>query len=258
MQDLPEFVDGLIDRASNRLIWSLAPKTRRVATAAPLVSFTFDDVPDSAWRNGAAILEKYGARGTFYISGSLEGRIEPRRQLITREGCLGLFERGHEIGCHTFGHGKIRNYGGPALAADLDRSAQYLREIGITAHPNNFAYPYNAAWPLARRELSNRFHTCRGAGAAINRGAVDPMMLKAVEIRQPEHEARDLTHWIDDVAKNPGWLIFFTHDVKKDPTDYGVTPDTFEHLVRHCLDRGCRIATVEDAVHSLGWKDDAE
>ncbi len=35
---------------------------------SPLVSFTFDNVPESAYTNGAATLEHYGARGTLYIA----------------------------------------------------------------------------------------------------------------------------------------------------------------------------------------------
>jgi peptidoglycan/xylan/chitin deacetylase (PgdA/CDA1 family) len=38
-----------------------------------MVSFTFDDIPKSAATIGAAILEEYDARGTFYVSGGLVG-----------------------------------------------------------------------------------------------------------------------------------------------------------------------------------------
>ncbi|WP_117192193.1 polysaccharide deacetylase family protein [Rhizobium terrae] len=255
MPDLLKNLDGLIDRASNRLIWKIASRTRIVATSRPIVSFTFDDVPDTALTNGAAILEKYGAQGTFYIAGGLEARVESDRTLIGREGCLDLFRRGHEIGCHTFAHHRVRSYGG-ALSADLDANARYLDEAGITRAATNFAFPYNSAWPLARQELGRRYRTCRGAGEAINRGPVDPLMLKSVEIRQPEDHAKRLTGWIDDVAANPGWLVFFTHDIADRPTPYGCTPATFEHLVRHARERGCEILTVDAATRALGWEVD--
>ncbi len=35
----------------------------------PMVTFTFDDVPASACELGASILERHGARGTFYVAG---------------------------------------------------------------------------------------------------------------------------------------------------------------------------------------------
>src|SRR5262249_55413132 len=43
-------------------------KPFRMRNQTPLVSFTFDDVPDSAYLNGASILEECGIRGTFYIA----------------------------------------------------------------------------------------------------------------------------------------------------------------------------------------------
>lgn len=67
-------IGPLVDRLANRAIWKLARSRRLLETDVPLVSFTFDDVPDSALGAGAAVLEKYEARGTFYIAGGLAGR----------------------------------------------------------------------------------------------------------------------------------------------------------------------------------------
>ncbi len=246
-------VDGLVDRIANRLICRFAAKPRDVRTDAPLVSFTFDDVPDTALHNGASILERHGVRGTFYIAGGLSGRVEPDRTLISPEGCADLADRGHEVGCHTYSHSKIRRLGGGGLARDLDRNAAYLKQSGVGPAATNFAFPYNAAWPSARRELGRRYRTCRAAGESVNRTAVDPLMLKAVEIRQPETDARSLTGWIDDVVDRPGWLVFFTHDIAARPTPYGCTPETFEHLVRYAVDKGCVVLPVEQALDRLGW-----
>lgn len=245
-------IGGLVDRAANRAIWRLAGPRRDVPADTPLVSFTFDDVPDSALDQGAAILERHGARGTFFIAGGLAGQVEPERRLISPEGCRDLAERGHEVGCHTFSHRRIRSMQGGALARDLDLNEAYLAGLGIR-QPRNFAFPYNAAWPAARREFRRRFRSCRAAGEAINREAVDPLMLKSVEIRQPEQDAMALTGWIDDLVARPGWLIFFTHDIAARPTPYGCTPGTFEHLVSHASERGCTILPVDAVLARLGW-----
>jgi peptidoglycan/xylan/chitin deacetylase (PgdA/CDA1 family) len=246
-------IGGLIDKISNRLIWRYSGPAQQLQTKTPCVSFTFDDVPDSALHQGATILERHGARGTFYIAGGLAGQVEPARMLISEEGCRALFDRGHEIGCHTYSHQKVRSLSVAGLAHDLDRNACHLARLGISPGPANFAFPYNAAWPPARAEFRKRFRSCRAAGEAINRGSVDPLMLKAVEIREPEQEARTLTRWIDEVAEAPGWLIFFTHDIAPDPTPWGCTPGTFERLVSHARDRGCDILPVNGMLDRLGW-----
>lgn len=254
MPDFASRVDDLLNRAANRLIWRFAARPKSVDTATPLVSFTFDDVPDSALHAGAAILERYGARGTFYIAGGLAGEVEADRTLISAAGCRELAARGHEIGCHTFAHEAVRRLHGRGLASDLDRNAAYLAEAtGEAAPPQNFAFPYNAAWPPARRELRRRYRTCRGGGGEVNRGPTDPWMLKGVGVEQPEEKARGLTRVIDDVVADPGWLIFYGHDVAARPTPYGCTPETFELLVRHAVDSGCAVLTVDRALDRLGW-----
>ncbi|WP_159586924.1 polysaccharide deacetylase family protein [Chelativorans xinjiangense] len=252
MRGLARKADELIDRAVNRLVWRTAEEEREVLTDVPLVTFTFDDVPETALTNGAAILERHGARGTFYVAGGIASRVERDRTLISREGCRELSMRGHEIGCHTFAHRKLRSLGAD-LEADLERNAAYLSAAGVEPPIRNFAFPYNAAWPLARPTLRARYLTCRGAGEAINRGKVDHLMLKAVEIRQPEAYARSATRWVDDVAATPGWLIFFTHDIADTPTQFGCTPETFEHLVAYSA-KSCRIVTIGEAVALLGWE----
>jgi peptidoglycan/xylan/chitin deacetylase (PgdA/CDA1 family) len=73
-----------------------------MGNTAPLVSFTFDDVPDSAYTNGASILEDYGIQGTFYIASGTCGSTDTHWRVISREQVALLHARGHEIGCHTF------------------------------------------------------------------------------------------------------------------------------------------------------------
>lgn len=245
----------LADRVANRLMRHLPDTRLFVGASRPIVTFTFDDVPTTALTNGARVLEAHGVRGTFYIAGGLAGRVESDRQLIEIDGVRELAARGHEVGCHTFAHDNIRRLRRDALVADLDRNARYLAEAvpGFKAH--NFAFPYNLASPLARDVLAARYRTCRGGWEGINRGPTDPGYLKSVEIRQPEEHSLGLTRWIDDVAANPGWLIFFTHDLADVPTRFGCSPATLDHLVDHALARGCDVLTIDAALDVIA--DDA-
>lgn len=253
---LPGTIDRLAGRLTNRLIratpWRLIP----IPTRQPIVSFTFDDVPDSALRAGATILEARDVRGTFYIAGSLEGRVEPGRTLIDAAGCRELAARGHEIGCHTFGHRDIRHVDRASLAADLADNARYLDSVDPRPGRRNFAYPYNSGSFGKRPMLAHAYRTCRAGGEAINRGPTDPTFLRAVEIRQPETHVAGLTRWIDAVVEKPGWLIFFTHDVAPAPTPFGCTPAAFERLVAHAVASGCCVLTVDAALNRMGFRED--
>ena len=250
-------IDRLAGRLTNRLIRATPWRVIQVPTREPIVSFTFDDVPDSALHAGAAILETHGVRGTFYISAGLEGRVEPERTLIDAAGCKELAVRGHEIGCHTFGHRDLRHMDRSCLMADLVRNDSYLDEVDPRPGRRNFAYPYNSGSFGKRAVLGDAFRTCRAGGETINRGPTDPTFLRAVEIRQPEAHASGLTHWLDELVADPGWLIFFTHDISPTPTPYGCMPATFTRLVGHAVERGCRVLTVNDALDHMGLREEA-
>lgn len=251
MPDLMTRLDELTQRVTNRLLWALPGETIHVPTDVPVVSFTFDDVPDTALTAGAEILERYDARGTFYIAGGLLGSVEPQRRLIDAEGCRALAARGHEVACHTYAHPNIRHLSRRALGADLDRNADALAAIMPGFVPSNFAFPYNAGSFSARPELARRFRTARGGGEGINRGVTDRTFLKGVAIQQPDESALALTAMIDDLVKNPGWLVFYTHDVSERPTPYGTTPAVFETLVAHARSCGCALLTVDEALDGM-------
>ena len=242
-------MDGLAARLSNRLIRATPRDAILVPESEPVVTFTFDDVPGSALREGAAILERHGARGTFYIAGGLAARVEADRVLIDAAGCRELAARGHEIGCHTHDHRSLHRVSKKALTRDLDRNAAHLDAI-VPVRPKrrNFAFPYNAGSLANRGLLAATFRSCRAGGEAINRGEVDPCFLSGVEIRQPETRVEALGEWIETLVARPGWLIFFTHDIAATPTPYGCTPRSFDRLVAHAVSAGCRVLTTDAAL----------
>jgi peptidoglycan/xylan/chitin deacetylase (PgdA/CDA1 family) len=244
---------GLEDRIANRVMRHLPANDLQVGAETPIVSFTFDDVPDSALETGATILEARGVRGTFYIAGGLVDGATENWNSISAGGCRELAARGHEVGCHTFTHRNTRRLTPSELDDELERNASFLRDVtGVV--PRNFAFPYNIASPMARKVLSRRFRTCRGGHEGINRRLADSGYLKSIEIRQPESHARSLTRWIDDLVARPGWLIFFTHDVAAAPSPYGCQSETLDLLVRYAIERGCSVMPV-DAALDLGVED---
>src|SRR5271155_4226260 len=65
-QSWPAKIGGKFSRFMARKV---ATKTLPMSNTRPLVTFTFDDAPESAYASGARLLEQYQARGTFYICG---------------------------------------------------------------------------------------------------------------------------------------------------------------------------------------------
>lgn len=238
-------------RLAERAVRAFPAATLTVNCTRPIVSFTFDDVPETALTAGAAILEANGVRGTFYIAGSLLGRVEPERRLITAEGCRALAKAGHEIGCHTFSHQAVDTLSHSALIDDLDRNEEVLDTFQASIQQRNFAYPYNRGALRHRHLFADRYDTARAGGDRINRGKVNRSFLWGMEIRQPESDALALVEQIDAVVAEPGWLVFFTHDISETPTPFGCRPSTFRRLVEHAVARGCLVLPVRDALDQI-------
>lgn len=252
MPSLVQRIDNLAGRVTNRLLARFPGPLIDVATDRPVVSFTFDDVPDTALSEGAKILEAHDGRGTFYIAAGMLGQTEPQRRLIDREGCAELLARGHEIGCHTHSHLNLRQVSRARLRADLDHNAHSLATVAPGFAPRNFAFPYNAGSFRQRGELIQRYRSSRGGLPGINRGLTDRSFLRSFALQQPESSLAHLHGRIDELVANPGWLIFFGHDLSADPTPYGCQPESFERLVRHARDSGCAILTIDQALDRYG------
>jgi peptidoglycan/xylan/chitin deacetylase (PgdA/CDA1 family) len=71
-----------------------------------VISFTFDDFPESALAAGGDILEGYGARGTNYAS--LKSPRSDRLRPGFHEDIRAAHRAGHEIACHTYTHPDLR------------------------------------------------------------------------------------------------------------------------------------------------------
>ena len=148
-------------RMSGKLSWfmarNVATKKLTMCNDKPLVTFTFDDAPASACTAGAALLEQYQARGTFYISGGGCGLVSPGGRLATAEQLKTLCAAGHEIGCHTFSHSAVAAVGSDTLAADLKHNQKFLQGIDSDIVIRNFAYPYGDLSFSAKRFVETHF-----------------------------------------------------------------------------------------------------
>jgi peptidoglycan/xylan/chitin deacetylase (PgdA/CDA1 family) len=235
-------------KASRLLARHLPLKAIRKVDPQPLVSFTFDDAAASACRDGAAILEEHGMRGTYYICAGGLGAASPNGPLASADDVVALVARGHEIGCHTYSHCAVSTLSWRELAAELDRNRDALAGIGAGVAPRNFAFPYGDMSFAAKRHLESRFDSCRSICLGMNAGTIDPGALKAWPLENASiHRAR-IVRLIEETVRRRGWLIFMSHDVEKSPNRFGVTPDLFGFAVAAAKSGGCRTVTIAEGL----------
>ncbi|MEO6398719.1 MAG: polysaccharide deacetylase family protein [Tepidiformaceae bacterium] len=108
------------------------------------VAITFDDGPDATYTLPiAAVLEQYGARGTFFEV----GKAVLRNPEITRE----LVSRGHVVGNHSYNHGAF-SYLNPHYG-ELSRTEDLFRDrLGVC--PALFRPPHGTHTPLMSRVVT--------------------------------------------------------------------------------------------------------
>lgn len=239
----------LAERISHKVVRAFPGRRIDIAPSRPIVSFSFDDVPVSALENGAAVLERHGVRGTFYVSGGIAGATHDGHLMLSTADYRALHERGHEIGHHTFSH-RTPWMLGSRYGSDIARNDAYLADI-VERPARNFAFPYGRSSITGRDIAKRRFRSARGVERGVNREDTDLYLLKSV-LASNHLRAIDLVKWVDDVIATPGWLIFFTHDVQDQPTEYGTTPAIFDELVATAVSGGCDVLTIDEALDTLG------
>jgi peptidoglycan/xylan/chitin deacetylase (PgdA/CDA1 family) len=233
-----------------RLVRLGARRPARLRLARPMVSFTFDDAPQTAARGGAAILESQGARGTYYVSVGLAGQDGPVGRCASEADMTAVAARGHEIACHTFSHLDCGQADAGRIAEDVDRNAAALSGWRV-GEVTNFAYPYGDVSLAAKRALGRRFNVLRALHPGVIRDGVDLNQAPAVGIEGAGGEAKAMG-WLRRAAAAKAWLILYTHDVAEQPSPWGCTPDALRSLIDAARAMDFDIVTVSEGARRLG------
>jgi peptidoglycan/xylan/chitin deacetylase (PgdA/CDA1 family) len=222
---------SFLSRLSQKIARSIPANPVKSKLSAPIASISFDDIPNSAARVGAPILEAADLRGTFYVCGKHAGQTFEGRPQHEVQDLIDLHKAGHEIACHSFAHPNVTAIDDMVRGQDIDRNQAFMREhIGDVAL-SSFAYPYGAVSIGAKSYYAKRFFTCRGVYAGVNSGIMDFSELLAVGIESRQHDMGRVRALIDEAKAKNGWLIFFTHDVGPEPSDYGCKPKDLEDVI---------------------------
>ncbi len=237
--------------ASRRLARAVPFRPFRLQLDRPVVSFTFDDFPVSAARHAAPQLEAMGARGSFYFADGLAGGRENGQPIASLELAGELAARGHEIGGHTHAHRKVQRTAPADLIADMGVNISAITTLSGRA-PASFAYPFGVVSLNAKRLLALLFAGLRGIQPGINRGWIDLAHLRAEELYDTTLDMTRLDGLLDDLMAGGGWLIFYTHDVREDPSSIGCSPAHFGRVLGRVAARGFAIQTVADTLAQIG------
>jgi len=142
------------------------------------------------------------------------------------------------------------------IAAEIDRNGAMLTEL-LGERPANFAYPFGGISQTAKAAAHCHFASCRGTGRGLNRGTVDLADLRSTSLYARDFDRDRLCGLIDEAKAQAAWLIFFTHDVAEQPSDFGCTPKQFDAIVAHAA-ANTSVLPVRDVLTRLGLMATAE
>lgn len=225
MSDTYQPAGGLIGKVRRLAARAGSRRPIDIAITEPIVSFTFDDFPRSAALVAAPMLERRGWRGTYYTAMGFLSTTTHLGAMMQRGDIEALHARGHEIACHTFAHLDASHSEPEVFADDCERNCAELMDLGILRPHTSFAFPYGEATPAIKQELQARYGALRGVRHGINRKGDDMNLLKAVALDGGKAGLDKALRAIHEARREPGWLIFYGHDVRDNPSDWGCTPE---------------------------------
>lgn len=225
---------------------------RRAAARGPargMVTFSFDDAPDSATGLGADLLEAQGVRATYFVAAGLAGTTAHLGRYADRDEVRRLAARGHEVASHTFSHLDCGRVSPGALAADLDRNARAFAEWGLPP-ARTFAYPYGDVSGPTKAVAASRFALCRGvhAGLVGRGGDLNQAPSVAMDGAGGEARARAALERADDRRE---WVILFAHQVMPGVGEFAVSPDALTRLAELARGLGLDVVTAAEGALAL-------
>lgn len=248
LQGLVQRVRSRVDRYQRN---HCAKRIARRSPTRPIVTFTFDDFPRSAFCQGGAILQQYGARGTYYVSLGLMDSQRGDVEFCRLEDLRRLLEDGHELGCHTYGHLKCSETKCRSYERDIVKNADEAARLFDGYRFRHFAYPFGDVTGRHKRMLARHFQTLRTIEGGENVGPCDLNRLRANRLYSGSVAVEKALQMIDDNARQAGWLIFYTHDVCQSPSRFGCTPEYFEEVVAAASRSGSDLLTIGAASERL-------
>lgn len=214
----------------------------------PIISFSFDDFPRSAYTVGGPILKQFGARGTYYVAPALMNRVNDLGEQYHPEDLHSLVEQGHELGSHTLNHLSCRSVSLSIFREDVRKGREAIRELTGVTDSGNFAYPYGDVTLRAKKAVGKEMISCRGTTRGVNGPEIDLNLLRANSLYGDINQLDGARRLILENERQKGWLIFYSHDVCPQPSRFGCTPALLEGALSFAAQRRSPIVTVARAL----------
>lgn len=205
----------------------------------PGLLLAFDDDHGEIWERYFDLLDRYGARVTFFVQGDYSSF------------CAAAVSRGHEIGYHTKSHPNLLKVPQQVFFEETIAGAEALRQRGLSLR--SFAYPYGFFEPWMEEVLGKSFSIRRGFSAtcriysvyAIKAGYVSSKSIDNIRYKDDAEFEADIRDMLEGIQSNGGILPLTTHTIAAD-ADWGINPERLEYLLKTAAELGLQFYRYGD------------
>lgn len=208
------------------------------------ISLTFDDARLSQVDKGIPVLDKYGIKGTFYVSlRSVEKRLDAWKNAA---------QNGHDIGNHSLlhtcsvnlggGNGGLESYSLERMKMEIDSAGRVIKKI-LGIETVSFAYPCGQTFigrGLDTRSfvplIATMFESGRGW---LDEAPNDPLYCDMAQLTGMKLDGMTFDQvrpLIESAKKSGKWLILAGHEMNESGTGLTTFLSTVEELCKYASD----------------------
>jgi len=241
---IPFFMENLTNGVSrnDELFWTPADDEAGIL-------LSFDDDHWHTWRQYFNMFDRYGAKVTFFVQGSLEHDSGEEGIL---DFCIEALGRGHDLGFHTINHYNLTKVSREIFDFETIETAETFSKAGIPF--SAFGFPFGFSEPWMREALAPFFPYTRGYGVNIrfydsetitSRYLVSAALDNVIYTDSVKFE-NDI-HLMLLAAKFTGNSIvpFTTHDIS-DTAQWSIKPNHLEFLLKTARELKLKFYTYND------------
>ena len=211
------------------------------------LSLTFDDGWLSSFTNGAALLNKYGYEGTFYLNPSTIDTTN----FISSAQVQNLRDNGHQIASHGYKHLNYTTLDRSVIDYQLKYAAQYFTQVhGLTTI--DFAAPFGGNDAQIAYYAHKYYSSLRGTDPGVNtRQNFNPYNIRVLYMGHSITQQR-LADEITKTKATNGWLVIVYHRIEPSSnSEIVVTSTQLEQQLDAIKSSGVLVEPVAAALQEI-------
>src|SRR3989344_5622906 len=215
------------------------------ASAAGIVTLTFDDGNASQYTIAAPIMKAANQKAVFYVNSGLGGEAG----FMTWAQVKDLKASGFEIAGHTLNHSELPTLTPAAIAVEVNQDHANFLAQGIT--PVSFASPFGAYDNETLAVITKKYDSHRAfANQGLNIWPYNKYLLTVRYVTNQTSVAQAQA-WVNEAVAQDAWLVLVFHEILAtvEPTDdYSWETAKFQSFITSLNTQGIKAKTIEEVL----------